>query len=286
MTASLRSFIDRVLRLKEEQDSLSSDIKEIYAEAKANGFDKTVMGQLVAYLRKREKDQHKLEENTAIFELYLHEYDRGTDVAIAHAHEGDPPHDPSTGEIIEPSSVPSDDEAGQGALRGQGTSVAPPTVSDAQHEATVETTPPMPAATRPASSQGPCPHGSGEVQDRCESTSPTHSTRRNEGEGKSALPDGCGAQIQQAGPNDGGDNVTAPKDLRTSARDTVDFSAEPSGADTGSAVQFGAPHSEPVTAPPIPVTVAAIERSPSPDNALAATFPDLPAQFDRRSRAA
>lgn len=98
----LRYLIDRVLRLKGEQDDLAKGIREIYAEAKASGFDKTAMGQLVAYLRKREKDPATLEENGAIFDIYLTEYDRGTVLATrAHAHEDQPAHDPSTGELID-----------------------------------------------------------------------------------------------------------------------------------------------------------------------------------------
>ena len=53
--ARLRSFIDRVLRLKEEQDALADDIREVYAEAKGEGFDKTALGEVVSYLRKIEK---------------------------------------------------------------------------------------------------------------------------------------------------------------------------------------------------------------------------------------
>ena len=51
----LKSFIDRVLRLKEEEDTIKADIREVYAEMKGEGFDKTVAGQLVAHLRKVEK---------------------------------------------------------------------------------------------------------------------------------------------------------------------------------------------------------------------------------------
>jgi len=93
----LRSFIDRVLRLKEEQDALTSDIREVYAEAKSSGFDKTAMGHLVAHLRKREKDPVKLQELSTFFELYLHEYDNGTEVAnIDHAHT----HEANATEIV------------------------------------------------------------------------------------------------------------------------------------------------------------------------------------------
>jgi uncharacterized protein (UPF0335 family) len=121
----LRSFVDRVLRLKREQDDLAADIKEVYAEAKASGFDKTAMGQLVAHLRKLSKDPRKFEANSTLFETYLEAYEHGTDLATrAHAHEAedkvrltvtvddevarrlgmdepDPPHDPSTGELID-----------------------------------------------------------------------------------------------------------------------------------------------------------------------------------------
>lgn len=101
--SDLRHFIDRVLTLKAEQDDLSASIKDVYAEAKSKGFDKTIMGELVTYLRKREKDPLKLEEKGALFSVYLNTYEGGTKLAIARAHAGDdPPHDPTTGEIIEP----------------------------------------------------------------------------------------------------------------------------------------------------------------------------------------
>lgn len=101
----LRHFTDRVLALKAEQDKLAEDIKQVYAEAHAARFNKTRMGELVAYLRKRAKGQAKLEESEAIFAAYLHEYDHGTVPARedTHAHAGEalPPHDETTGELIE-----------------------------------------------------------------------------------------------------------------------------------------------------------------------------------------
>lgn len=78
----LRAFVQRIMRLKEEQDALSADIREVYAEAKGMGFDKQAMGQLVTYLRKKEKDGAKLEEQSAIFELYRDTYEHGS----SHAH--------------------------------------------------------------------------------------------------------------------------------------------------------------------------------------------------------
>lgn len=75
--AIVKSFIDRILRLKEEQDALTADIREVYAEAKGNGYDKTAMGEVVAYLRKIEKKgKDAVSERTAMFDLYLDAYER------------------------------------------------------------------------------------------------------------------------------------------------------------------------------------------------------------------
>ena len=64
--------------------------------------------------------------------------------------------------------------SGEGAERSSLNAPSPQNSEhDAQHEATVKPTSPMPAAfPGPASSQEPCTHGSGAVQDRCESTAP------------------------------------------------------------------------------------------------------------------
>lgn len=87
MSEQVKSIIERILRLKEEQDSLSEDIKEIYAEAKSNGFDKTALGQAVATIRKKQKDPQKFEETGTVVDLYLGAYyGAGTPVAT-HAHE-------------------------------------------------------------------------------------------------------------------------------------------------------------------------------------------------------
>lgn len=83
----LKSFIDRVLRLKEEEDTIKADIREVYAEMKGEGFDKAVAGQLVAHLRKVEKKgRDEVDNANAIFDLYLSEYENGTGLAT-HTHE-------------------------------------------------------------------------------------------------------------------------------------------------------------------------------------------------------
>jgi uncharacterized protein (UPF0335 family) len=104
MTADrqLKAFIDRVLRLKEEQDTLSDDIREVYAEAKAQGYDKTVMGKLVAHLRKIEKSgADAVEEAESIFDTYLTAYHRASGTAVAtHTHEEEQ-FDPITGVFLD-----------------------------------------------------------------------------------------------------------------------------------------------------------------------------------------
>lgn len=63
----LKSIIERVERLEEEKKAIGDDIKDVYAEAKANGFDTKVLRKIVS-LRKQDRDQRMEEE--AILELY------------------------------------------------------------------------------------------------------------------------------------------------------------------------------------------------------------------------
>lgn len=65
----LKSIIERIERLAEERQTFSDDIKDVYAEAKGNGFDAKVIRKIVA-LRKRDKDS-VLEENE-VMATYLH----------------------------------------------------------------------------------------------------------------------------------------------------------------------------------------------------------------------
>ena len=64
----LRAFIERIERLEEEKKALSDDIKDVYAEAKGNGFDVKIMRKIVS-LRKQDRDK-RMEEET-ILDLYL-----------------------------------------------------------------------------------------------------------------------------------------------------------------------------------------------------------------------
>lgn len=65
----LRAFIERIERMEEEKKAIADDIREIYAEAKGNGFDTKVLRQVV---RIRKLDKAERMEQEAILDLYLH----------------------------------------------------------------------------------------------------------------------------------------------------------------------------------------------------------------------
>ena len=64
----LRSFVERIERLEEEKKALSDDIKEVYAEAKGEGFDTKTMRQVVGL---RKLDKADFQEREAMLDLYL-----------------------------------------------------------------------------------------------------------------------------------------------------------------------------------------------------------------------
>jgi len=63
----LRQFIERIERLHAEKADISEQTKEVFAEAKARGYDTKVMRTIVA-MRKRDKDD--ISEEEAILEMY------------------------------------------------------------------------------------------------------------------------------------------------------------------------------------------------------------------------
>ncbi len=63
----LRSLIERIERLEEEKAALTADVREVYSEAKADGFDTKVMRQIV---RLRKLDSGDRQEQEAILDLY------------------------------------------------------------------------------------------------------------------------------------------------------------------------------------------------------------------------
>lgn len=64
----LRSLVERVERLEGEKQAITTDIKEVYGEAKANGFDVKIMRKIVAM---RKVDAATRQEQEAIMDLYM-----------------------------------------------------------------------------------------------------------------------------------------------------------------------------------------------------------------------
>jgi len=63
----LQSFIERIERLEEEKANLQNDIKEVFAEAKATGFDTKIMRQV---LKLRKMEETEREEQEELLDLY------------------------------------------------------------------------------------------------------------------------------------------------------------------------------------------------------------------------
>ena len=63
----LRLFIERIERLEEEKKGVADDIKDVYAEAKANGYDTKTMRAIV---RLRKMESHARQEADALLETY------------------------------------------------------------------------------------------------------------------------------------------------------------------------------------------------------------------------
>jgi uncharacterized protein (UPF0335 family) len=64
----LKAFIERIERLEEEKRQIADDVKDVYAEAKANGFDAKILRKIIS-LRRQDADERR--EQEAILETYL-----------------------------------------------------------------------------------------------------------------------------------------------------------------------------------------------------------------------
>ena len=64
----LKAFIERIERIEEDKKNISDDIKEVYAEAKGNGFDAKILRKIVS-LRKQDENERK--EQDEILSVYL-----------------------------------------------------------------------------------------------------------------------------------------------------------------------------------------------------------------------
>ncbi|MFN3250094.1 DUF2312 domain-containing protein [Roseibium album] len=65
----LRAFIERIERFEEEKKVIADDIKDVYSEAKGNGYDVKILRKVVSL---RKKQPHEREEEETVLDLYLH----------------------------------------------------------------------------------------------------------------------------------------------------------------------------------------------------------------------
>lgn len=63
----LRLFIERIERLEEEKKGIADDVKDVFAELKANGFDPKIVRQVV---KLRKMETHARQEQDALLETY------------------------------------------------------------------------------------------------------------------------------------------------------------------------------------------------------------------------
>ena len=64
----LKAFVERIERLEEEKRAIADDVRDVYAEAKANGFDSKALRAIVR-LRKEDADERR--EHETIVETYM-----------------------------------------------------------------------------------------------------------------------------------------------------------------------------------------------------------------------
>jgi uncharacterized protein (UPF0335 family) len=64
----LKAIVERIEHLEQEKKAISDDIRDVYAEAKGNGYDAKA---LRAVVRMRRQDKHEREEEEAILQTYL-----------------------------------------------------------------------------------------------------------------------------------------------------------------------------------------------------------------------
>lgn len=76
----LRTIVERIERLDAEKAEIAEQIKEVYAEAKGNGFDTKTIRKVIAL---RKKDPNERCEEEAMLDLYLHALGMGGGVQLS-----------------------------------------------------------------------------------------------------------------------------------------------------------------------------------------------------------
>lgn len=64
----IKAIVERIEKLEEEKTAIAEDIKEVYLEAKGNGFDPKIIKKIIAI---RKQDAEKLREEQALIATYM-----------------------------------------------------------------------------------------------------------------------------------------------------------------------------------------------------------------------
>ena len=80
--AQLKAIIERIEKLEEEKKATADDIRDVYAEAKGNGFDAKALRTIIR-LRKQDADERREQEQ--IVELYMHALGMLADLPLGQA---------------------------------------------------------------------------------------------------------------------------------------------------------------------------------------------------------
>ena len=69
--AQLRSIVERIERLEDEKRALADDVRDIYTEAEANGFDKAALREIIRIRRKDPAERDALESLVDLYRVQL-----------------------------------------------------------------------------------------------------------------------------------------------------------------------------------------------------------------------
>ena len=78
----LASIVDRIEALESDKAEIANDVNEVYAEAKANGYDVKILRKVVAL---RRQDAHKRSEEQTLIELYMNSLGQLADTPLGRA---------------------------------------------------------------------------------------------------------------------------------------------------------------------------------------------------------
>ena len=78
----LKSIIDRIEKLEEEKKATSDDIRDVYTEAKGNGYDAKALRKII---QMRKQDAQERAEQEAVLETYMHALGMLADLPLGQA---------------------------------------------------------------------------------------------------------------------------------------------------------------------------------------------------------